>query len=96
MRLGATAVTVLHWEKGQTLPPIEAMPRILSFLGYDPFPPPVNLPERLLAVRRVNGWTIKEVARRLGVDEGSWGAWEKGATTPKGRHRLLVDRLLGR
>jgi transcriptional regulator with XRE-family HTH domain len=70
-RLGETAITVLHWEKGQTEPPIEAMPQILSFLGYDPFPEPRNLSQRLLAVRRANGWTIKEAARQLGADEGT-------------------------
>lgn len=32
--------TVLNWEKGKTEPPIAAMPAVLRFLGYDPFPPP--------------------------------------------------------
>jgi transcriptional regulator with XRE-family HTH domain len=67
-RLGATAITVLHWEKGQTEPPIEAMPRILSFLGYDPFPLPASMPEQLAALWRKNGWTIKQAARQLGID----------------------------
>lgn len=45
-RLCATTVTVLKWEKQQTQAPIEAMPRILAFLGYAPLPEPRNLKER--------------------------------------------------
>ncbi len=93
-RLGITEVTVLHWEKGQTEPSIVAMPRILSFLGHDPFPEPNNLSERLLAVRRANGWTIKEAARQLGVDEGTWGEWERTGRIPWTRYRILLQVLL--
>ena len=67
--------TVLNWETGHTQPPVEAVPVILGFLGYDPFPEPQTLPERLLAKRRAFGLTIRQAAQQLGVDEGTWGAW---------------------
>ena len=54
-RLGVSPWTVLNWEKGRTEPPIESMPAIIRFLGYDPFPKPMNIPERLLAKRRAMG-----------------------------------------
>ena len=69
-RLGVNPWTVLNWEKDHTEPPIESMPTIIRFLGYDPFPEPKNIPERLLTKRRAMGWSIREAARRLGVDEG--------------------------
>ena len=93
-RLGVTSWTVLNWEKGKTEPPIESIPAILRFFGYDPFPEPKSLPERLLAMRRAMGWSIKEAARQLGVDEGTWGAWESGTTILKGRHLLLLEAFL--
>ena len=46
---------------------------ILAFLGYDPFPNPAKFSEQLAALRRTRGWTIKEAARKLGVDGGTWG-----------------------
>ena len=95
LRLGVTPQTVLHWEKGQTEPPIECMPAIIRFLGYDPFPEPTDLPDRLFAKRRAMGWTIKEAARQLGVDEGTWGAWERGKTVLFRKHRALIAQLLG-
>jgi transcriptional regulator with XRE-family HTH domain len=93
-QLGVNPWTVLNWEKGYTEPPIEAMASILRWLGYDPCPAPQTLPERIVAKRRAMGWSIREAARQLGVDEGTWGAWERGATVPKGRFRLLLDGFL--
>ena len=92
--LGVGAFTVLNWERNKTVPPIQATPAILKFLGYDPFPQPKSLPEQLLAKRRIMGWSIKEAAREFGVDEGTWSAWESGATVPQGRYRALLDRFL--
>ena len=87
--------TILNWEKGHTEPPIEAVPAAVRFLGYDPFPEPRSLPARLLAKRREMGWSIREAAQQLGVDEGTWGAWERGETILYRRHRERVAQLLG-
>lgn len=70
------------------------MPAIIRFLGYDPFPEPKNLPERLLAKRRAMGWSTREAALQVGVDEGTWRAWEQGGMILYCNHRLLVARLL--
>jgi transcriptional regulator with XRE-family HTH domain len=93
-RLGVNPWTVLNWEKDHTEPPIEFMPAIIRFLGYDPFPEPETIPERLLAKRRTMGWSIREAAQQLGVDEGTWGGWERGMTIHNGRHQARVDALL--
>ena len=94
-RLGVNPWTVLNWEKGHTEPPIESMPAIIQFLDYEPFPAPENIPERLLAKRRAMGWSIKEAAQQLGVDEGTWGGWECGQIMLYRRHREWIARLLG-
>jgi len=92
--IGVNPWTVLNWEKGHTEPPVESMPSILRWLGYDPFPEPESLPERLLAKRRAMGWSLKSAARRAGIDEGTWAAWESGATSPRGRFLRLLKSLL--
>ncbi|MBF6570877.1 MAG: helix-turn-helix domain-containing protein [Candidatus Binataceae bacterium] len=94
-RLGINSWTVLNWERGHTEPPIESMPAILRFLDYDPFPEPESLQGLLLAKRRAMGWSIKKAARQLGVDEGTWGDWERGETILFLKHRVLVARFLG-
>ena len=93
-QLGVKSWTVLNWEKGHTEPPIESMPAILQFLGYDPYPKPKTLSERMFAKRRAMGWSILEAAWQLGVEQGTWGAWERGETILLRRHRALVARFL--
>lgn len=93
-RLDVTPWTVLNWEKDHTEPPIESMPAIIRFLGYVPFPEPKSIPERLLAKRRVMGWSIKEAARQLGVDQGTWGDWERTGSVPWPRYLKLVETFL--
>ena len=86
--------TVLHWKKGQTEPPIEFMPAIIRFLGYDPFPETKNVAARMLAKRRAMGWSTKKAAWQLGVDSGTWRNWEQSGVILYFNHRLLVARLL--
>ena len=93
-RIGANTETYQHWEKGYTEPEVESLPAIIRFLGYDPFPPPTTLPERMVAKRRVMGWTLKEAARNFGVDRKTWKVWEEGRT-PLPEHGNRLEQLLG-
>lgn len=94
-RLGVNPWTVLSWEKAHTEPPIDSMPAIIRFLGYDHFPEPKNTPERLLAKRRAMGWPIKDAARQLRVDPGTWSNWEIDDLILFRNHRVLVAEFLG-
>lgn len=87
--------TILNWERGHTKPPVEAFPALLQFLGYDPFPEPKTLAERLVAERRDMGWSIRVAANRLGVNPGTWRGWEQGGVILFRRHRMAIARLLG-
>jgi transcriptional regulator with XRE-family HTH domain len=72
-----------------------ALPAVVRFLGYDPFPSPTTLPERLLAKRREKGWTINRAARTVGVDPGTWRDWEAGRVVLNRNHRATLAALLG-
>ncbi len=93
-QLGVNAWTILNWEKGHTEPLIVSIPAIVRFLGYDPFPQPATLPDKLLAKRREMGWSIKEAAKAIGVDPGTWGNWERGQTILYRQHRTIMARFL--
>jgi hypothetical protein len=80
-------------ENGKTKPAIESIPAIIGFLGYNPFPEADSLSDRLVALRRANGWTIKQAAEQLGVDEGTGGRWEK-TDIPWKRHQEIVQSFL--
>jgi transcriptional regulator with XRE-family HTH domain len=94
-QLGVTIATVSNWEGGRARPAIAHIPAILALLGYNPFPEPKSISERLRAKRRAQGWSIREAARQLGVDPTTWGDWERGRTILFRAHRALVARLLG-
>lgn len=92
--IGVDTATVLNWEKNRTTPPVTTIPAILRFLEYDPFPKPETLGERMFALRRRKGWSIKEAAKSLGVDEGTWGYWERTGRVKWPRCRALVEAFL--
>jgi transcriptional regulator with XRE-family HTH domain len=93
--LGVNPWTVMNWETGRFHPLIRWLPAILRFLGYDPFPPPESVGERLLHVRRQHGWSTSEAARRLGVDRMTWQNWERGELILFRGRRTKVARFLG-
>ena len=94
-RLGVTVGTLIKWEKGRCFPPPAFYPAIISFLEREPWPSPETLGERLWAERHRRGWTISFSAAQLGVDEGTFSAWERGMRRPSGKSRLLCDGFLG-
>jgi transcriptional regulator with XRE-family HTH domain len=94
-QLGVNTWTILNWEKGHTEPPVSGFPAIIKFLGYDPHPEPVTIPEQLISKRRKMGWTVREAATVIGIDPGTWGSWERGQTVLYLRHRMLISKLLG-
>ena len=93
-RLGINAATLLNWETGATEPVIALIPRILQFLGYDPFSPPSTLGQRLFAKRRTMGWSIAVAAQHLGIDESTWGQWERTGVIAWSRYRDRVETFL--
>jgi transcriptional regulator with XRE-family HTH domain len=94
LRLGVSAATILNWERGKRVPLPRMLGSVIPFLGYDPFPEPATLSERLLRERQKRGWSIREAARDLGIDPGTWGDWERGELILFLSHRTKVATLL--
>jgi DNA-binding transcriptional regulator YiaG len=80
--LGTDETTLFRWERNMAQPQIHYFPRILKFLGYDPFPASVTLADKLLAARRTFGLTQKAFAERLVVDPVTLRKWEQGRARP--------------
>ena len=78
-----SADTLLLWEKDRATPTVRYYPAILRFLGYDPFPPPTTLAERIARHRQRLGLSIEAAAKILGIDEGTFGRWERGEWKPR-------------
>jgi hypothetical protein len=70
-RMTVSVDTLINWEKSRTEPMPSQFRPVLAFLGYDPTPAPMTLPEWLLTKRRATGMTLADVARNLSWDEGT-------------------------
>lgn len=94
-KVGVCESTFLHWEQDASTPPVTFLPRICAFLGYDPLPAALTMPERMKRFRERNGYTVKVAAEQFGIDPGTWSAWERGLVTPWARFRNELESLIG-
>ena len=83
-----------RWEKDTCEPQARFYPVVIAFLGYEPWPTPATLAERLRAERLRRGLSAKRVAQYLTVDEGTFAGWEQGKRKPLGRSLSICDRFL--
>ena len=93
-QIGVTECTVINWESNETQPTIRHIPRIILFLGYNPFPEPTTLREKLKQARKVLGFSQREMAQRLDVDPTTIGFWERGERTPAKKLRTKLEHDL--
>jgi DNA-binding transcriptional regulator YiaG len=93
-QLGVDETTVHHWETHATQPMIRCLPKIIAFLGHDPFPPAHTLGEQITRYRRANGLSRLQLAKRFGVDPGTLWRWESGQHLPGRIHLSRVNARL--
>ncbi|MDI1325566.1 MAG: helix-turn-helix transcriptional regulator [Brevundimonas sp.] len=93
--VGVDPKTWTWWEGDERAPYVHQYPAIIQYLGYEPWPEPQSLAEKLLAQRRRRGLSIKRAGELTGVDEGTFGRWESGEWQPQPRSLRLIGRFLG-
>src|SRR5262249_461492 len=92
--LGTDETTMFRWEHNMARPQIRYFPRILKFLGYDPFPASVTLSDKLHAARRRLGLTQTAFAKLLGVDLVTLRKWEQCRARPNKRSPKIINRVV--
>jgi DNA-binding transcriptional regulator YiaG len=93
-RLAVGTQTLNYWEKGHFNPEPQYVPKIVAFLGYDPFGrPPDGFPGQIKAARIAAGMSRRQLAAQLGVHPGTVAEWERGEARPI---RVLRERLRAR
>jgi transcriptional regulator with XRE-family HTH domain len=92
--LGVTAESIANWERGRRNPGIRHVAAVIQYLGYDPIPEGDSPADRLRAWRRRTGLRQREVATRLGLDEGTVVEFKLGRRWVSIRFAEVVRRLL--
>ena len=83
LNLNVSDITIYLWEHNRVQPSFAQIPKIIEFLGHDPFEAEVgNLAEKLKNYRRVHGLSQKVFSEMLGVDQSTLSSWERGIHQP--------------
>jgi transcriptional regulator with XRE-family HTH domain len=90
-RFNVDDVTIYLWEKNRVKPSLAQIPKIIEFLGNDPFEKETQaLGDRILEYRRIHGLTQEKFAVQLGIDQTTLAGWESGEHQPTKR---LLNKL---
>ena len=81
-QIGVTASSIFNWESNKISPQIHHIPRIIALLGYDPWPAPGTISERLINARRLLGLSQRAMAKRLKIDPTTLARWEQERSKP--------------
>ncbi|MEM7577275.1 MAG: helix-turn-helix transcriptional regulator [Planctomycetota bacterium] len=89
--LGVSKPTLGNWETGFCVPAVRALPAIVSFLGFNPTPPPDDLPGRMKWYRTTHGLNQRAAGKRANVGLTSWWALETGykPVSPKVEGKIM-------
>jgi len=88
LKFNVSDITIYLWEKNKVKPSLAQIPKIIEFLGRNPFEEePENLGDRIREYRRIHGLTQKQLAAQLGVDQTTLAGWER-------KEHQLTRRLL--
>lgn len=80
---GVSEDTITYWENERSVPQISYMPKIIRFLGYNPYPIDTSsLGGKIKEFRYLHGLSKKRLAARLQVDPSTITTWEDNLFMP--------------
>ncbi|HOE95378.1 MAG TPA: helix-turn-helix transcriptional regulator [Candidatus Sumerlaeota bacterium] len=94
--LGVCHQTLYKWEHGIRPPHLQLYPRIVTYLGYEPWPEDrLSFGARLRLARLRLGLSRQHLAERLGISWSAYERWEDGKITQvHARERRLLMEFL--
>jgi len=87
--------SITGWETQRNRPHIHYYPKMIEFLGYNPFPVDTDtLGGRIKKYRIEHGLSQEDLANKMGVNESTIFSWEKGNHTPLSSKKKIIEKLL--
>jgi len=74
--LGTHNSTIANWECSRSIPDLRALPKVVKFLGYGPFPPDHSIGKRLRRHREALCLSQSEAVKLMGVEQWTVSKWE--------------------
>jgi DNA-binding XRE family transcriptional regulator len=86
---------VYGWEAGLSKPQMQCCPRVIQFLGYNPFPfETQTLAGRIKLYRLLNGLSHKKMGELAGVNGSTISCWENQKYEPDRPTRKRLEAVL--
>lgn len=86
---------IVNWENNRFEPQIRYAPKVIEFLGYNPYSDEVaSLGDRIKQYRKEQGLSHKKMGKLLGVDASTIGAWEKTKNLPHHKTLMQLNKLI--
>jgi transcriptional regulator with XRE-family HTH domain len=93
-RLSADPLTVVNWERNNTVIEVRFNPAIIALLGFNPLPEGRTPGERKRRTRLSRGLSKKRLAALAGIDEATVAKLETDVASPFPGPRMAVLRAL--
>jgi transcriptional regulator with XRE-family HTH domain len=91
LNLNVSDITIYLWEANKVQPSVAQIPKVIEFLGRDPFESEArNLADKIKNYRRLHGLSQKKLSEMLGVDLTTLAGWERGKHRPS---RTKIEKL---
>ena len=93
--LNTTEDSVRFWETDRSKPQINLAPRIIKFLGYNPYLVGTNaMGGRIKHYRILHGLSHKKMGQIIGVDAATISTWETGKLKPNDVNLKRLQEIL--
>jgi len=82
--IGVVDEAIYTWETGLNHPQIQYAPKIIQFLGYNPYPihETDTFGGKIKLYRLLHGLSYRKMAKVLNADSGTVAQWESNETIP--------------
>jgi len=92
--IGVSEDCITYWENNRSQPQIKYYPKIIQFLGYNPFPVDEStLGGKIKKYRIEQGLSLKKLGKTLKVNISTVGAWESHEHIPNAKKLKILEQL---
>lgn len=93
--IGVCSDALRYWENNLSEPQIQHAPKIIQFLGYNPYVlEPETLGGKVKNYRLLHGLSHRKMGGVVGVDGATISTWETGKFTPDGVNLKRLEEIL--
>ncbi len=93
-KFGVSDPSIYNWENNLVKPAYRYIPKIIMFLEYVPFDTStLSVGEKIVAYRKILGFSQKKLACHLGIDPCALSKWERNRQQPSEGLIKEIERI---